>query len=134
MPRIMHIAIRTSDPAKTAAFYKEVFGLAEVGLARSGYYLSDGYINLAILNSNDDAIGSSPRDAAGYAGIDHLGFEVENLAEICEKLEGAGAQATNQRIDMVHPSGSDAVSYYELKYRGPDDQVIDVTESGWIVA
>ena len=133
MPRIKHVAIRTSDPAKTAAFYKEVFGLEEVGLARAGYYLSDGYINLAILNSNDESIGSSPRDAAGYAGIDHLGFEVENLAEICEKLEGAGAQATNQRIDMIHPSGSEAKSYYELKYRGPDDQVIDVTESGWIV-
>ncbi len=133
MPRIKHIAIRTSDPAKTAAFYREVFGLEEVGLARSGFYLSDGYINLAILHSNDEAIGSSPRDAAGYSGIDHLGFEVENLTEICEKLEGAGAHPTNQRIDMVHPSGSDAVSYYELKYRGPDDQVIDVTESGWIV-
>ncbi len=67
MPRIKHIAIRTPDPAKTAAFYKEVFGLEEVGLARAGYYLSDGYINLAILNSNDDAVGNSPRDAAGYA-------------------------------------------------------------------
>jgi len=33
---------------------------------------------------------------------------------------------------MVHPSGAGAVSYYELKYRGPDDQVVDVTESGWI--
>ena len=42
MPRIKHIAIRTEDPAKTAAFYKDVFGLEEVGLARAGYYLSDG--------------------------------------------------------------------------------------------
>ena len=132
MPRIKHIAIRTADPAKTAAFYEEVFGLEEVGLARAGYYLSDGYINLAILQSNPDLIGNSPRDAAGYAGIDHLGFEVENLEEICKKLEDAGAQPTNQRIDMVHPSGAGAVSYYELKYRGPDDQVVDVTESGWI--
>ena len=132
MPRIKHIAIRTEDPAKTAAFYKDVFGLEEVGLAREGYYLSDGYINLAILQSNSDSKGNSPRDAAGYAGIDHLGFEVENLEEICKKLEDAGAQPTNQRIDMVHPSGSDAVSYYELKYRGPDEQIVDVTESGWI--
>ena len=132
MPRIKHIAIRTADPAKTAAFYKEVFGLEEVGLARAGFYLSDGYINLAILQSNQEPVGSSPRDAAGYVGIDHLGFQVENLEEMCKKLEDAGAQPTNQRIDMIHPSGSDAVSYYELKYRGPDDQVVDVTESGWI--
>ena len=54
MARIKHIAIRTPDPEKTAAFYKEVFGLEEVGLARAGVYLSDGYINLAILKSKDE--------------------------------------------------------------------------------
>ena len=132
MVRIKHIAIRTPDPAKTAAFYKEVFGLEEVGLARAGYYLSDGYINLAILKSSEEGNGESPRDIPGYAGIDHLGFQVDNLEEICQKLEEAGARATNQRVDMVHPSGSEARSYYELKYRGPDSQIIDVTESGWI--
>jgi catechol 2,3-dioxygenase-like lactoylglutathione lyase family enzyme len=132
MVRIKHIAIRTPDPEKTAAFYKEVFGLEEVGLARPGYYLSDGYINLAILKSSDEGSGESPRDVPGYAGIDHLGFQVDNLEEICQKLEEAEARATNQRVDMVHPSGSEARSYYELKYRGPDSQIIDVTESGWI--
>ena len=132
MVRINHIAIRTTDPDKTAAFYKEVFGLEEVGLARSGYYLSDGYINLAILKANEEAVGASPRDAAGYSGIDHLGFMVDDLEEIKERLEAAGAQATNQRIDMIHPTDSNAQAYYELKYRGPDDQVIDITESGWI--
>ena len=132
MVRIKHIAIRSPDPEKTAAFYKEVFGLEEVGLARSGYYLSDGYINLAILKSSDEGTGDSPREVPGYAGIDHLGFQVDNLEEICQKLEEAGARATNQRVDMVHPSGSEARSYYELKYRGPDSQIIDVTESGWI--
>ena len=134
MPRIKHVAIRTKDPARTAAFYKEVFGLEEVGLARAGYYLSDGYINLAILKSNEEAVGESPRDAAGYAGIDHLGFVVEDLDEMCKTLEENGAKPTNQRIDMVHSEGANAVSYYELKYRGPDDQVIDITESGWIGA
>jgi methylmalonyl-CoA/ethylmalonyl-CoA epimerase len=132
MPRIKHIAIRTPDPAKTAAFYKEVFGLQEVGLARAGYYLSDGYINLAILKSIDESIGDSPRDVPGYAGIDHLGFQVESMEEITQKLEEAGAKATNQRIDMIHGTGVEAHSYYEVKYRGPDNQVIDITESGWI--
>ena len=33
---------------------------------------------------------------------------------------------------MIHGEGTDARSYYELKYRGPDSQIIDVTESGWI--
>ena len=54
MARIKHIAIRTPDPEKTMAFYRDVFGLKEVGQARTGYYLSDGYINLAILKSRED--------------------------------------------------------------------------------
>ena len=36
MARIRHIAIRTPDPEKTAAFYKDVLGLREVGQARTG--------------------------------------------------------------------------------------------------
>ena len=62
MAKIKHIAIRTPDPEKTAAFYKKVFDLEEVGQARSGVYLSDGYINLAILKSSDQSNGDSPRD------------------------------------------------------------------------
>ena len=34
MAKIKHIAIRTPNPEKTATFYKEVFGLEEVGLGQ----------------------------------------------------------------------------------------------------
>jgi len=132
MARIKHIAIRTPDPEKTAAFYKEVFGLQEVGQAGRGYYLSDGYINLAILKSSDQGTGESPRDVPGYAGIDHLGFVVENVDETCKKLEEAGAKAAIGRVDLSHASASGPRSYYEIKYRGPDNQVIDITETGWV--
>ncbi len=130
MARIKHIAIRTPDPDKTATFYKEVFGLEQAGTARSGIYLTDGYINLAILKSSEEGSGESPRDAAGYAGIDHLGFLVEDVDETCQKLDAAGAKNMNVRIETAQDAG--AASYYELKYRGPDSQVIDITASGWI--
>ena len=132
MAKIKHIAIRSHDPVATAEFYKKVFGLEEVGLARSGVYLSDGYINLAILQSNDTGTNESPREIRGYSGIDHLGFQVDNLEETTRELEEQGALPTNQRIDMIHSDDTDARSYYEIKYRGPDNQIIDVTESGWI--
>ena len=132
MVRIKHIAIRTPDPEKTAAFYKDVFGLKEVGQARAGYYLSDGHINLAILKCRDEGTGESPRDAAGYAGIHHLGFMVNDVDEICEKLEAAGATPMTHRTAAPHAGASGPQSYYEIKYRGPDDQEMDVTESGWI--
>jgi len=132
MATIKHIAIRTPDPEKTAAFYKDVFGLKEVGQARTGCYLSDGHINLAILKSRDESTGESPRDASGYAGIHHLGFMVDDVDETCHKLEAAGATAMTSRTDVHRGTASGPRSYYEIKYRGPDDQELDVTESGWI--
>lgn len=132
MVRIKHIAIRTPDPEKTAAFYKDVLGLKEVGQARTGYYLSDGHINLAILKSRDEGTGESPRDAAGYAGIHHLGFMVDDVDEVCQKLDAAGAKPMTGRTDVRHTPASGPRSYYEIKYRGPDDQEFDVTESGWV--
>jgi len=132
MVRIKHIAIRTPDPEKTVAFYKEVFGLTEVGRARTGYYLSDGYINLAILKSRDEGTGESPRDEAEYAGVHHFGFMVDDVDETCRKLEAAGAKAMTNRTDARLAGASGPRSYYEIKFRGPDNQEFDVTESGWI--
>jgi catechol 2,3-dioxygenase-like lactoylglutathione lyase family enzyme len=132
MARIKHIAIRTPDPEKTAAFYKEVFGLQEVGQAGAGVYLSDGYINLAILKSSEQGSGESPRDVPGYAGIDHLGFQVDDVDDTCQKLEAAGATAMIPRTDVRHAPATGPRSFYEIKYRGPDKQVIDITALGWI--
>ena len=80
MARIKHIAIATQDPEATAKFYKEGLGLREAGVVNSvaaeGYYLTDGYINVAILRFKDDDAATtegSPR----YTGIHHFGFEVE---------------------------------------------------------
>ena len=132
MAKIKHIAIRTPDPEKTAAFYKEAFDLKEVGRAGSGYYLSDGSVNLAILKTNDHGTGQTPRDVPGYAGIDHLGFVVDDVEETSKKLDAAGAGKMTDRVDLTHAATSGSRSYYEIKYRGPDGQVIDITESGWV--
>ena len=133
MARIKHIAVRTPDPEKTAAFYKKVFEMEEVGKARSGVYLSDGYINLAILKSKDQSDGQSngdsPRDVPGYAGIDHLGFVVDDVDATSKVLEGEGASAMGT-LDLGQAAGGH--SFYEVKYRGPDGQVIDITAAGWV--
>ena len=134
MARIKHIAIRTPRPEQTAAFYKDVFGLKEVGQARAGVYLSDGYINLAILRSRTEDTGESPRDAAGYAGIHHLGFMVDDIDDACRKLDLAGATPMTNHTDVRHSATSGPRSYYEIKYRGPDNQEMDVTATGWIGA
>ena len=108
-----------------------MFELEEVGQAGSGVYLSDGYINLAILRSNDQGNGESPRDLPGYAGIDHLGFVVEDVDAATRKLEEEGATAMG-RLDLGHQQPQGGRAYYELKFRGPDNQVIDISGAGWI--
>jgi catechol 2,3-dioxygenase-like lactoylglutathione lyase family enzyme len=63
MAKIEHIAMATQDADKTAKFYIDVFGLE--GIAKldsptaSGYFLSDGDMNLAILNFNNAGVAGS---------------------------------------------------------------------------
>ena len=44
-------------------------------------------------------------------------------------LEGEGASAMGT-LDLGQAPGGH--SYYEVKFRGPDDQVIDITAAGWV--
>ena len=89
MAKIKHIAISTQDVEQTARFYREVFGLEEVGKVdspgASGYYLSDGDINIAILNFKSDAVAGVERGKQ-WSGIHHVGFQVDSLQEIGDKL------------------------------------------------
>ena len=60
MPQIKHIAIATNDAEKTAKFFSEVFGLRQVaelnGENAKGFMLSDGNVNMAILDFQSDAV------------------------------------------------------------------------------
>ena len=60
MAKIKHIAIATQDAEKTARFYREVIDLKEAGKIdganASGYYLTDGNVNLAILDFKNDQV------------------------------------------------------------------------------
>jgi catechol 2,3-dioxygenase-like lactoylglutathione lyase family enzyme len=63
MAKIEHIAMATQDADKTAKFYIDVFGLEEIAKldspTASGYFLSDGDMNLAILNFNNAGVAGS---------------------------------------------------------------------------
>src|SRR5579884_3755853 len=79
--KLRHIAIETRDPDKTAEFYKRAFGMEEVGRTDSpiakGVYLSDGVINMAILDFHDDQLGLG--ETKTHVGLHHFGFVVEDL-------------------------------------------------------
>lgn len=136
MPKIKHIAISTQDVDGTARFYREVFGMQEVGKVDSpgarGYYLSDGDLNLAILNFKDDNVAGVERGKE-WTGIHHIGFQVESLEEIAAKLQAAGSNPrddVNQALGVGqgHRPGGNV----EVKYSGPDGVMVDVSETGWV--
>ena len=136
MPKIKHIALSTQDPEKTAKFYVDVFGMKQIGRvdhpAVSGFFLTDGDLNLAVLNFKNDAVAGVERGRE-WSGIHHIGFQVESLEAIAEKLAAAGSEPrhdVNQALG-VGP-GYERHGNVEVKYSGPDGVMVDVSETGWV--
>jgi catechol 2,3-dioxygenase-like lactoylglutathione lyase family enzyme len=84
--KIRHIAMYTHDHAAVDGFYRNVFGmrrmtsntLDETGKQNPNRgHISDGVIGMAIL----------PRYAGMQSGIDHYGFEVEDIKECVRRIE-----------------------------------------------
>jgi catechol 2,3-dioxygenase-like lactoylglutathione lyase family enzyme len=140
MARIKHIALVTDDPAKTAEFYKQHFGLTELyrrpsSTGERGVWLSDGYIYFAILKYGDaDAPKLGPGQTSDLRGIHHIGFQVDDLAATAKALEQAlVAPVPRDKRDMSDPTPMAAISEgaANLKYLGPDAVQFDVRQKGW---
>jgi len=123
MAQIRHIAIQTQDEEATARFYIENFGLKQVrkldSARTSGYFLTDGHINLAILR-----FGWDQGPGLDFRGIHHFGVLVEDVDAHTEKLEKLGATCFARR-----PPGT--TTFYETKFHGPDRVVFDITDHPW---
>jgi catechol 2,3-dioxygenase-like lactoylglutathione lyase family enzyme len=132
MLKIRHIALASDHPGKAADFYKQAFGLNELrrfgieeatGEARrpSGVFLTDGYLNIAILKFSNDQLGKG----IDYTGMHHFGVIVDDVEAWTKKLEELGAEAMDAQYAV--PPGAHA----EFKFRGPDGVVFDITGAPW---
>ena len=131
MLKIRHIALASDHPGKAAEFYKSAFGFRELrrfGLdpnkpdeapRPSGVFLTDGTLNIAILKFDNDQLGKG----LDFVGIHHFGVVVDDTEAWTRKLEGMGAPCI---ADAVPPG-----AHAELKFRGPDGVVFDITGSAW---
>jgi len=135
MPKIKHIALSTQDVEGTARFYIEVFGMKEVGKiddpGTRGCFLTDGDLNLAILNFKNDTAAGVERGKA-WSGIHHIGFQVESLDAIGERLAQAGSQRREDVERALGVGGRQAHGNVEVKYTGPDGVMLDVSQTGWL--
>ncbi len=129
MAKLRHFAIVVRDLDQAAQFYEKVFDLKRVGRddleIGSGVYLSDGVINLALLQYKSAA-------AAGVDSLDdlvgahHFGFRVENLEETQRRIEAAGG-----RFFFDLGKTRDDVNF-ERKFKDPEGIIFDISEKGWL--
>jgi catechol 2,3-dioxygenase-like lactoylglutathione lyase family enzyme len=129
MAKLRHVAMSVQDPAATAKFYQETFGMEIVGETdsplASGVYLSDGTISLALLNYKADEWAGMDKDAVC---INHIGFWVDDLDKQGEKvLENGGT------FFKELPTSKTSL-YYEMKYRDPNGVIFDISHNGWVGA
>jgi len=126
--RLRHFAVVVGDLEKSARFYEGVFGLKRVGQETLDFaaaiYLSDGVINLALLNYFGKR-GSGLDDAKSYIGAHHFGFQVDDLAETQKKIEALGGK-------FFFDLGNDAEKEnFERKFKDPDGVIFDISKKGW---
>jgi len=135
--KLRHLAIATDDPDGTAQFYVDAFEFVRVrtasGVWGRGHILSDGTINLAILQfANDEAAGVEK--GAGYRGLHHIGFEVDDVEGAAVRVVAAGCRARTD-IDRALGISHDGAIKGEFKYEGPDGVVFDLSQPGvWPLA
>jgi predicted enzyme related to lactoylglutathione lyase len=130
MARLRHFALVVKDLDKAAAFYEEVFELKRVGRddldIGSAIYLSDGVINLALLNmkGKDGSAASGLAEGSSFVGAHHFGFQVDDLAAMQKRIEAHGGK-------FFFDFGDDHQGNFERKFKDPDGIIFDISRHGW---
>jgi catechol 2,3-dioxygenase-like lactoylglutathione lyase family enzyme len=130
MARLRHIAVVVKDLEKSAKFYEDVFEMKQVGREDleigSAIYMSDGVVNMALLNFAGKAgsAASSLPEGSGFVGAHHFGFQVEDLAETQRRIEQAGGK-------FYFDLGSERQGNFERKFKDPDGVMFDISQHGW---
>jgi catechol 2,3-dioxygenase-like lactoylglutathione lyase family enzyme len=97
MPKIRHLAFFTDSPEDLAKFYTEVIGFEIKGRGKQSVWITDGYMDIALLKRTDDS--------HVHRGLNHFGITVEDDAEkeaICKRLEAIGRPAVKPPLDRSY--------------------------------
>jgi lactoylglutathione lyase len=124
MEKLRHIALSVADPEAAAQFFEQAFGMTRAGRAMRGWYMTDGVMNVALLNFKDETVPGYDK-LKDVRGVIHFGMWVDNLEEAEKRVVAAGGTYLTGRKEK------DPNVFYEVKYRMPDGTVFDITESGW---
>ena len=127
MAKLRHIAMQVPDLEKAAKFYETVFEMERVAHGNTPFgnalMLSDGVINLALLNFPDGTEGQM--NGSDWAGIHHVGFLVDDEDETAEAIKENGGEFYTKL-----PEGIPGLQA-ESKFKAPNGVVFDISAHGW---
>lgn len=113
---IRHIALYTPNPRRMADFYCKALDMKEVERTdRSSIFVSDGYLNLALLYQRKEE----------PVGLNHFGFHVKSNEEMQARAEKAGVRRGAARPDRI--------PFAEYRVHDPEGNGIDISQKGWRV-
>ena len=117
MPRIRYLAMLCADPAGLAGFYRDCFGLEEMGRTDAGdLTLTDGGFNITLFKQRPQL--HEPRMERG---LHHLGIAVESLEETLARY-----RAFNPRGVIIPESGD--LQHGELRIHDPECHPVSLSQ------
>lgn len=121
--KLRHIAISVPDKEKAAKFYVETFGFERVSQSRVATRLSDGVMNITLLQfeTEEDAGDERGKD---FVGLHHFGIWVDDIDSMKQTIETHGGKY------HPGPTGHSPASA-EYKFRDPNGIVFDISTRGW---
>ena len=131
--RINHIHLKASDPRKTAEWYEKAFKFKIVGddtrvfgdrFIRCASEDGGMAVNISGARTNETL---GPGDASAHYGLEHFGFDSENLEADIKRLEGLGARLLEGPIQ--NPNGP-RIAFL----RAPDDVRVELVERKKVIA
>ena len=127
MAKLRHIAMQVPDLEKAAEFYETVFDMERVAHGNTPFgnavMLSDGVINMALLNFPDGTEGQI--NGPDWAGLHHFGFVVDDEDETAEAIKQNGGEFYTKL-----PEGIPGLQA-EAKFKDPNGVVFDISAHGW---
>jgi catechol 2,3-dioxygenase-like lactoylglutathione lyase family enzyme len=115
MARIRHLAIVSENRERLVKFYTEAFGMKVIDGVGPAIYLTDGYLNLAIIQKRPHY----------KEGLYHFGMEVDDIEKLKSVCKEFGAASEIQK----RPANREA----EYRVADPDGNLIDLSQHGWPV-
>ena len=125
MAKLRHLALATDDPDATAQFYVDALDFSRVSVINApwghGHVLTDGTISVSILHYVLDGAAGVERGAS-FTGLHHIGFEVDDVEAIADRVAVAGGIDRRDISDALGIAPGASINEFE----GPDGVVFDL--------